>query len=331
LPSEEGSVLKHLKIAIPGINLPWLYVGMLFSSFCWHNEDNYLYSINYSHKGAPKQWYGVSGEKARLFEKVSKEFLYESFQESPDLLQHMTTQISPSRLLTKHVPVYSLIQDEKTFVITFPKAFHAGFSYGFNVGEAVNFASPDWLRHGSEAEDRYQAIGRPSVFSHNRLLFTICNHLKNLKSADGFSKKTLEDMVSGLSLFLDAEITDRKNITLSGIRDISNVVKLPRNEFEVIDQNCVDYDDMRTCCVCKQYCIFTAVACECSQSKISCFKHYQSLCRCDVSRKYALYWASQGDLEETKAAMARAVTNFSKLAAMEGSQDGRPDTSRFSS
>lgn len=33
---------------LSGIVAPWLYFGMLFSSFCWHNEDNYLYSINYS-------------------------------------------------------------------------------------------------------------------------------------------------------------------------------------------------------------------------------------------------------------------------------------------
>ena len=50
------SVLRRIQTPINGINVPWLYMGMLFSSFCWHNEDNYLYSINYHHFGAVKQW-----------------------------------------------------------------------------------------------------------------------------------------------------------------------------------------------------------------------------------------------------------------------------------
>jgi hypothetical protein len=36
---------------ISGITRPMTYVGMLFSSFCWHTEDNYLHSINYLHTG----------------------------------------------------------------------------------------------------------------------------------------------------------------------------------------------------------------------------------------------------------------------------------------
>lgn len=34
----------------------------------------------------------------------------------------------------------------------------------FNCGEAVNFATSDWLRAGGEAEERYRSFARESVF-----------------------------------------------------------------------------------------------------------------------------------------------------------------------
>jgi histone demethylase JARID1 len=70
LPSARGSLLQHITESINGVNVPWLYIGMMFASFCWHTEDNYLYSINYSHFGEPKQWYGVPSKHAKEFEKV---------------------------------------------------------------------------------------------------------------------------------------------------------------------------------------------------------------------------------------------------------------------
>ena len=73
------------------------------------------------------------------------------FQEHPDLLHHMALQVSPSYLRSQDVPVYQLAQEPGTFIITFPKAFHGGFSYGYNIGEAVNFAISDWLKYGGEA------------------------------------------------------------------------------------------------------------------------------------------------------------------------------------
>jgi histone demethylase JARID1 len=70
LPTVSGSLLQHITESINGVNVPWLYIGMMFASFCWHTEDNYLYSINYSHFGDIKQWYGIPSKHAKAFEKV---------------------------------------------------------------------------------------------------------------------------------------------------------------------------------------------------------------------------------------------------------------------
>jgi histone demethylase JARID1 len=105
-----------------------MYYGSLFTTFCWHNEDNYLYSINYHHKGAPKQWYGVPGTQkdADGLEKVFKSYLSSKMRDIPDLLHHITTQFSPRLLQNANVPIYKLLQHEGEYVVTFPRAFHGG-------------------------------------------------------------------------------------------------------------------------------------------------------------------------------------------------------------
>ena len=82
----------------------------------------------------------------------------------PDLLHHMNTQFSPSLLRAADVPVYQLRQNPGEFVVTFPQAFHAGFSYGFNVGEAVNFATTDWYAPGKCAPGLLASP--PTIHSH---------------------------------------------------------------------------------------------------------------------------------------------------------------------
>ncbi len=49
-PKLRGSMLRMVQDNIPGVIVPWLYVGMLFSSFCWHYEDHCFYSVNYLHQ-----------------------------------------------------------------------------------------------------------------------------------------------------------------------------------------------------------------------------------------------------------------------------------------
>lgn len=112
IPSAPDSVLRHVRVGIQGINVPWVYFGSLFSTFCWHNEDNYLYSLNYHHKGAPKNWYGVPGAKAPTegLERVFRSFLSLTMRDVPDLLHHITTMFSPRLLQNSSVPVYKLVQ-----------------------------------------------------------------------------------------------------------------------------------------------------------------------------------------------------------------------------
>ncbi|KAL0297641.1 UNVERIFIED_CONTAM: Lysine-specific demethylase 5A, partial [Sesamum radiatum] len=110
LPRLQGSMLRTVHQNIAGVMVPWLYIGMLFSSFCWHFEDHCLYSMNYLHWGEPKCWYSVPGNEAHAFEKVMRSCLPDLFEAQPDLLFQLVTMLNPSVLQERGVPVYSIIQ-----------------------------------------------------------------------------------------------------------------------------------------------------------------------------------------------------------------------------
>ncbi|PIN21766.1 hypothetical protein CDL12_05536 [Handroanthus impetiginosus] len=169
-PRLPGSVLSFESSNISGVLVPWLYIGMCFSSFCWHVEDHHLYSLNYMHWGAPKMWYGVPGSDALKLEAAMKKYLPDLFEEQPDLLHKLVTQLSPSILKSEGVPVYRCVQNPGEFVLTFPRAYHAGFNCGFNCAEAVNVAPVDWLPHGQNAIELYREQGRQTSISHDKIL-----------------------------------------------------------------------------------------------------------------------------------------------------------------
>ena len=173
LPKLPGSLLRHMHGNIAGVTKPWLYFGMLFSAFCWHCEDHYLPALNYLHTGAPKTWYGIPAHGAKPFEKLMKAAVPTLFREEPSLLHGLVTMISPGTCLENDVPITTVLQEPGTFIVAYPQAYHAGFSHGFNCGEAVNFAPASWLPFGrlSVENYRFDVSRRPPIFAHDRLVW----------------------------------------------------------------------------------------------------------------------------------------------------------------
>merc|ERR1719261_1456935 len=123
---------------------------------------------------------------------------------------------SPRLLQAANVPVYRLLQFPGEYVVTFPRAFHGGFSMGPNIGEAVNFATHDWISHGSDGNERYRSFARPAVFSNDRLIFTMAHHLKEQKS-----HKNCELLLQEVEKVVNEELQLRQKLLAQGVRDVS--------------------------------------------------------------------------------------------------------------
>ncbi|XP_072238498.1 lysine (K)-specific demethylase 5Ba isoform X2 [Leuresthes tenuis] len=265
MPVLDASVLTHITADICGMKVPWLYVGMCFSSFCWHIEDHWSYSINYLHWGEPKTWYGAPGYAAEHLESVMKKLAPELFESQPDLLHQLVTIMNPNTLMNSGVPIYRTNQCAGEFVITFPRAYHSGFNQGFNFAEAVNFCTMDWMPIGRNCVDHYRQLSRYCVFSHDEM---VCNMALKADSMDvDLASAVQEDMTS----MLKEERVLREKINRMG------VVQSRQVDYEVLP------DEERQCFKCRTTCYLSGITCVCSPNKMACLYHAQDLCSCPRS------------------------------------------------
>ncbi|XP_066566262.1 lysine-specific demethylase 5C isoform X2 [Amia ocellicauda] len=271
MPVLEQSVLCHINADISGMKVPWLYVGMVFSAFCWHIEDHWSYSINYLHWGEPKTWYGVPSVAAERLEEVMKRLTPELFESQPDLLHQLVTIMNPNILMAHGVPVVRTNQCAGEFVITFPRAYHSGFNQGYNFAEAVNFCTADWLPAGRSCIEHYRRLRRYCVFSHEELTckMAACPEKLDLNLAAA----THREMFS----IVQEERKLRKSLLERGITEAE------REAFELLP------DDERQCDKCKTTCFLSALACSQCPERLVCLYHTQDLCACPSDRHYLRY------------------------------------------
>ncbi|XP_013414674.1 lysine-specific demethylase 5A-like isoform X2 [Lingula anatina] len=271
LPIQEKSVLSHINANISGMKVPWVYVGMCFSAFCWHTEDHWSYSLNYMHWGEPKTWYGVPGVEAERLEEVMRQKAPELFESQPDLLHHLVTIMNPNILMQHDVPISRVNQHAGEFVITFPRAYHAGFNQGYNFAEAVNFCPADWLPWGRAAIEHYRRLGRQCVFSHEEL---VC---KMAADPDRLDLTLAAGVHKDMLAMVETEKKLRKTLLDRG------TMEAEREAFELLP------DDERQCHYCKTTCFLSAVTCVCSPSLLVCIHHVDKLCDCHPSQHCLRY------------------------------------------
>ena len=249
LPVAEGSLFKYVNQNISGMIVPWMYVGMCFSTFCWHNEDHWSYSINYLHWGEAKSWYGVPGDDSEKFESAMKRIAPELFESQADLLQQLVTICNPNPLQKAGVPIYKCHQMPGEFVVTFPRSYHAGYNQGMNFAEAVNFAPADWLPIGRSCVSHYAGLSRYPVFSHDEL---ICKMANDPELDPEIAKAAYLDALS----MVENEKDLRKDALDWGI------VNTEKELYDMLP------DDERQCEACKTTCFLSAITCMCSPSKL---------------------------------------------------------------
>uniref|UniRef100_A0A0D9XYG9 JmjC domain-containing protein n=1 Tax=Leersia perrieri TaxID=77586 RepID=A0A0D9XYG9_9ORYZ len=241
-PRARGSLLRAMGRDVAGVTSPMLYVAMLYSWFAWHVEDHELHSLNFLHFGKPKTWYGVPRDAMLAFEETVRVHGYAddlnaimAFQ----TLNEKTTVLSPEVLLSAGVPCCRLVQKAGEFVITFPGAYHSGFSHGFNCGEASNIATPHWLQVAKEAAIRRASTNCGPMVSHYQLLYELAlslrprepNNFHFVRSSRLRDKNKNEGDIMVKENFVGS-VTENNNL-LSVLLDKNSCIIVPKIAFPI--------------------------------------------------------------------------------------------------
>jgi len=264
--------------------------------------------------GEGKTWYGVPAESAVEFERVLLDVATAMAAEDPagkavvshdrvalkspvdkDLLYQMLMVAPPSQLQARGVQVCRTFQEAGEFVVTFPQAYHAGFSHGLNVAEACNFATVDWLPYGRRSVEKYRGSGsveRGLCFSHEALLCDLAHNLPD------HSPRVWGVILAELAHMLATEERERAELAergTAGLVHLANSGSDPR------------YD----CCKCRHICHLSAVVCRCEpvrrSKKVACMRHAADLCGCAPAQRLLVCWAPLEALRALVASVQEAV------------------------
>ncbi|XP_028335337.1 protein Jumonji [Physeter macrocephalus] len=210
LPNNTGSILRHLG-AVPGVTIPWLNIGMVFSTSCWSRDQNHLPYIDYLHTGADCIWYCIPAEEENKLEDVVHTLLQANGTPGLQMLES-NVMISPEVLCREGIKVHRTVQQSGQFVVCFPGSFVSKVCCGYSVSETVHFATTQWTSMGFETakEMKRRRIAKP--FSMEKLLYQIAQ--AEAKKENGPTLSTISALLDELR---DTELRQRRQLFEAGL------------------------------------------------------------------------------------------------------------------
>ncbi|GLH11559.1 Lysine-specific demethylase lid, partial [Gryllus bimaculatus] len=168
LTNNSGSVLRSIG-PIMGVTVPTLHVGMLFTTCCWYRDPH----------GLPWIEYGVPDSYSFVFQSAMSKLIPRYCKKKTIWLPSDTAMVPPSLLVKHGVSLCHTVQEPGQFIIVFPRAFTSSICTGYLVSESVYFAQPHWLSRAEEVFKDIQDSCEPSMFSLERLLFSIASDARS--------------------------------------------------------------------------------------------------------------------------------------------------------
>ncbi|XP_032390893.1 protein Jumonji isoform X1 [Etheostoma spectabile] len=210
LPNNSGSILRHLG-AVPGVTIPWLNIGMIFSTSCWSRDQNRLPYVDYLHTGADCIWYSVPAEEKAKLDKVVHTLLQANGTPGLEMLEK-NIMISPEVLCREGITVYRTVQRSGQFVVCYPGAFVSKVCCGYSVSETVHFATPHWMSLGYQAAKDLKCRRIAKPFSMEKLLYQIAT--AESKRDNGLLLTTISALLKDLR---NIEMRQRQELYKAGL------------------------------------------------------------------------------------------------------------------
>ncbi|KAI4817393.1 hypothetical protein KUCAC02_010794, partial [Chaenocephalus aceratus] len=283
LPNNPGSILRHLG-AVPGVTIPWLNIGMVFSTSCWSRDQNRLPYIDYLHTGADCIWYSVPAEEKAKLDKVVHTLLQANGTPGLEMLEK-NIMISPEVLCREGIKVSRTVQRSGQFVVCFPGAFVSKVCCGYSVSETVHFATPHWINLGYQAAKDLKCRRIAKPFSMEKLLYQIAT--AESKRDNGLLLTTISALLKDLR---NLEMRQRQELYKAGLLSSARYGthdgglgpgegrKKPRGKWLALESS------ERRCQICQHLCYLSMVSHsfsnECSELSVVSIVKCVCVCVC---------------------------------------------------